>query len=246
MDIDQYCRDVEAHLCRRNEGNLVRLVGPGFEMVRGWAVAGIPLRVALQGIDRRVDRAAAKGPRRHPIRVGFCEADVLDAFDAWRRAVGVYGTGGEAGAEAGDDGHADEAGVEPSRRGRSRESLATHLDRVIVRLTALRTGDAAAPWGAALDEIVRRLDALHPEARRARGDARDRLLADLSALDDELLERARGCADPALVAEAERDADAELQPFASRLTAQAFAAARRRSADRILRERLRLPALSTE
>jgi hypothetical protein len=36
-----------------------------------------------------VDRFAAKGPRRRPVRVEFCDADVLDVFDEWRRAVGV-------------------------------------------------------------------------------------------------------------------------------------------------------------
>jgi hypothetical protein len=94
MESDSYCRDVEAHLCRRNGGHLVRLVGPSFETVVAWAAKGIPLKVAMTGIDRYVERAAAKGPRRRPIRVEFCEADVLDAFDEWRRAVGV-GTAGQ-------------------------------------------------------------------------------------------------------------------------------------------------------
>ena len=55
MDTDQYCREIETHLCRRNGGHLVRVAGPAFEMVRGWAQRGIPLKVAFQGIDRYVD-----------------------------------------------------------------------------------------------------------------------------------------------------------------------------------------------
>ncbi len=94
MDADAYCREIEAHLCRRNAGHLVRVAGPAFEMVAGWAAQGIPLKVALSGIDRAVDRRDAKGPSRRPLRVEFCEADVLDAFDAWRRAVGVGTAGG--------------------------------------------------------------------------------------------------------------------------------------------------------
>ena len=89
MNADDYCRDIEARLCRRNQGHLVRIVGPAFDTVRRWAEMGIPLKVAFQGIDRYVERATAKGPRRRPVRIEFCEADVLDAFDAWRRAVGV-------------------------------------------------------------------------------------------------------------------------------------------------------------
>ncbi len=244
MDTDEYCRELEAHLCRRNEGHLVRIVGPAFERVRHWARLGIPLKVAVQGIDRYVDRVSARGPRRRPIRIEFCEADVLDAFDAWRRAVGVYAAAPIAAGEAGADGPVD--ANEPGRRARSRESLSTHLDRVIIRLTALRSGEVSAVWDAATGEIVRRLDAIHPAARRARGEARDRFLAELTALDTRLIEVARACAPPDLLADATREADAELEPFATRLSSEAFASAHRRCTDRIVRERLRLPTLAVE
>ena len=67
----------------------MRVVGPAFDLVQGWAAAGVPLKVALSGIDRCCARLEARGPRRRPVRVEFCEADVLEAFDGWRRAVGV-------------------------------------------------------------------------------------------------------------------------------------------------------------
>ena len=86
-DAGAYCRGVEAHLCRRNTGQLVRIVGPSFDLVSGWAQRGVPLRVACRGIDRYVDRQAAKGPRRRPIRIENCDFDVLDVFDEWRRAI---------------------------------------------------------------------------------------------------------------------------------------------------------------
>src|SRR5688572_8754027 len=88
-DLGAYCRAVESYLCRRNEGHLVRVVGPAFDCVAAWAARGVPLRVAYRGIDRCVDRLAAKGNRRRPVKVEFCDADVLDVFDEWRRAVGV-------------------------------------------------------------------------------------------------------------------------------------------------------------
>ena len=47
----------------------------------------------MRGIDRYFERYYAKGPRRRPVRVEFCEADVLDVFDEWRRAVGHPGRG---------------------------------------------------------------------------------------------------------------------------------------------------------
>ena len=246
MDVDAYCREIEAHLCRRNAGHLVRIAGPAFDIVRGWAQRGIPLKVAMHGIDRYVDRSNARGMRRRPVRVEFCEADVLDAFDAWKRAVGVH----RADAVAGEDGDAARGGTEApgeeAPRARARESLATHLDRVIIRLTSLRTGEAGESWDTTLEEFVRTLDAMHPAARRARGEARERMLADLEALDARLMERARGVAAADLLADAAREATAELEPFASRLSAAAYAAAHQRCENRVLRERLRLPTLALE
>ena len=89
IDVESYARDLEAYLCRKNDGHLIRITGPAFEQVHGWAAQGVPLKVAQAGIDRYFERYYRKGPRRRPVRIEFCEADVLDAFDDWRRAVGV-------------------------------------------------------------------------------------------------------------------------------------------------------------
>ena len=86
---EEYCRQLEAYLCRKNDGHLIRIVGPAFEQVCGWSTRGIPLKLAMRGIDRYFERYYAKGPRRRPVRVEFCEADVLDVFDEWRRSVGI-------------------------------------------------------------------------------------------------------------------------------------------------------------
>src|SRR4026209_1234684 len=89
IDSAEYCRETEAYLCRKNEGHLIRIAGPVFEQVSGWAAQGVPLAVAFRGIDQYCERYFAKGPRRRPVRVEFCEADILELFDDWQRAVGV-------------------------------------------------------------------------------------------------------------------------------------------------------------
>ena len=96
MSASDYCREIEAYLCRKNEGHLIRIVGPAFEQVCGWANLGVPLKVAFRGIDQYCERYYAKGPRRRPVRIEFCEADILDLFDAWRRAIGVVQAEGAA------------------------------------------------------------------------------------------------------------------------------------------------------
>ena len=81
MTPDAYCREIEAYLTRKNDGHLVRIVGPSFDRVRGWAEQGVPLKVAFQGIDRYFERYYARGPRRRPVHIDHCEADVLEAFE---------------------------------------------------------------------------------------------------------------------------------------------------------------------
>ena len=69
MDVAQYCRDLESHLCRKNDGHLMRIVGPSFELVSRWASDGVPLKVACSGIDRYFDRYYRKGARRRPVKI---------------------------------------------------------------------------------------------------------------------------------------------------------------------------------
>jgi len=99
MTTDEYCREIESYLCRKNDGHLIRIVGPSFERVCGWAAQGIPFKIVCQGIDACFVRYYAKGTRRRPVQIDFCENDILDAFDAWRRAVGVRMPGNHAAGE---------------------------------------------------------------------------------------------------------------------------------------------------
>ncbi len=50
IDVEPYCRDIEAYLCRKNDGHLIRITGPAFEQVQGWASQGVPLKVAESGL----------------------------------------------------------------------------------------------------------------------------------------------------------------------------------------------------
>ena len=226
-----YCRRIEGYLCRKNDGHLVRIVGPAFEQVCAWASRGVPLRVAFSGIDRYFERYYAKGPRRRPVRVEFCEADILDVFDEWRRAVGVTDAPVLTGKPA----------EEPAAR--SQTSLPAHLDRVVARLTAARAGESR-PLDSVLESLVRELDAIRTHAKGARGAAREEIVARLAVLDASLLESARAEAAGGTLEEIAGEADTELAPFRARMDGAAYDAARRACIDRLLRERLRLPTIA--
>jgi hypothetical protein len=229
MDAAEYCREIETYLCRKNEGHLIRIVGPVFEQVSGWAAQGVPLAIAFKGIDAYCERYYAKGPRRRPVRVEFCEADVLTLFDDWRRAVGVSSLAGT------DD---------PVER--AHDSLPSHIDRAIARLTMLRAGRPPGVFADRIDETVRELDRLKASAKNARGEARTAMLDRLVTLDAGLLDVVRSQLAAAARADLRAKAEAEIAPFAARMPADARAAAIEAALARLVRDSAGLPVLAFE
>ena len=107
----------------------------------------------------------------------------------------------------------------------------------------LRGSDKAGPvLGAALDAAVRGLDALQPEAARARGDARDALLRRVASIDEELADGCGRRARPAERTALEREADAELEPFRARMPDEAYRQSRRQALQRLVRQHFGLPS----
>jgi hypothetical protein len=234
MDPSDYAREIERYLCRKNDGHLIRIVGPAFEQVCGWAQQGVPLKVAFRGIDQYCERYYAKGPRRRPVRIEFCEADILDLFDAWRRAIGVSAPrGGGAG--------------EPEEPKARKPALAAHVERVVARLVnVLDRGEWSGAFTAALDDLVRELEPMTHAARGARGDARARLIERLGDLDRAMMEAGLRELDPAARARLRAEAGEELAPFGGRLAPDARASALDAAFTRLARESLGLPTVTYE
>lgn len=232
MDPSEYCREIETYLCRKNEGHLIRIVGPAFEQVSGWAAQGVPLKVAFRGIDQYCERYYAKGPRRRPVRIEFCEADILDLFDAWRRAIGVTGIG------------AAQEDAEPAPR---KPALASHIERAIARLTTARRGHRrSAEFDGALADAIRELDDLQPDARHARGEGRARIIGRLSELDRQVLDIAFAEIDRDRADAIRREAVAELAPFGARMASDARDRAVEAAYARLVREEFGLPVIAFE
>lgn len=229
-----FCHEIETYLCRKNDGHLIRVTGPSFELVSSWAVQGIPLKVAYAGIDRYFERYYRKGPRRRPVKIDFCEADVLDVFDEWRRAVGV--TSPE------NRGPALSAPADEKPRG---PSLPAHLERVLLKLTSARaSGKLSDRFDALIDRASGELETARASAGGVRGEARQALLARLTALDDELIREARTALGDQELALLSREADDELALFRERMTSDAFARARDNAVSRLVRERFGLPTVT--
>jgi hypothetical protein len=242
VDADAYCREIEAHLCRRNAGHMVRVVGPAFELVAGWAAKGIPLKVALHGIDQCIDRRAAKGPSRRPLRVEFCDADVLDAFDQWRRAVGIGTAGG--GALPAPGASEDEA---PASRSKPGHSLRAHLDRVVTRLTdRVAAGSLGPSLEPAVESLIVELGRDREASRSLRGEARAQFVERLQALDRRLMDAARSATPSTTIEQLAREADLELSGFKGRMSAEDYSRAVAAAATKLLRDHWKLPVVVYE
>jgi hypothetical protein len=234
-DPGDYARQVESYLCQKNRGHLIRVVGPAFDLVCGWAAVGVPLKVALRGIDRCCERLEARGPRRRPVRIEFCEADVLEAFDDWRRAVGVT---------AAVSPETPEADTESTPR---KPALAAHVERAIARLAHARgAGPSATPQLARLERTIRDLESVAAGAARARGEARAAIVARLAEIDSTLIAETVADLTPAESARLRAEANAELLPFGARMPEDARARALDAAFERLVREAAGLPTLRYE
>jgi len=232
--IAEFCQQIEIYLCKKNDGHLIRVTGPSFDLVSRWAAQGIPLKVACAGIDRYFERYYRKGPRRRPVKIDFCEADVLDVFDEWQKATGL--------SRAALSGPRAEASPAEKSRG---PSLPAHLERVVLKLTAARaSGRLGDEFDAIIDRVSAELETARAAAGGVRGDARQALLARLAALDEELLQGARAALSEPDRATLSREAAEELGSFRDRMAPEAFARAHDGALSRLIRERFGLPTMT--
>ncbi|MPY86675.1 MAG: hypothetical protein GEU99_01990 [Luteitalea sp.] len=243
VELGQYCRELEAYLCRKNGGHLIRVVGPAFEMVSGWYARGVPLKIAQRGIDRVIERRAhGRRSGRRPIRIELCEPDVLDAFEEWRRAIGPLFVG----AAGGRGGVVREVspvatGVETLHQA----SLPQHLRRVLVRLTSLRAAEHhSSAFETVLDAAIAELDAMHEASRRARGALRTELLERLVGIDRRLMTGARAALSESAYDALGREAEARLAAHRAYMSAEDYARLRDAAVETLLRDRLGVPQIA--
>ncbi len=175
----------------------------------------------------------------------FCEPDVLDAFDAWRRAVGVAGPASPEPMVAIDAGESAEGStVERSASPRRPSPLHRQIDRAMSKLTQRRL-DASLPGelADAIDAALTALDGVRARAKGARGAARTDVRESLAAIDETLAVAAVKGLSPERRAQIDRDARRELQPFVGRLTPEAHARSVAAATARLVKGELDLPDL---
>lgn len=228
-DVADYCRQVEAHLTRINGGHLVRVVGPGFALVKQWADEGVPLSVVFKGIEQKAGRHK-QGASRRPLRIEFCDADVREVFEAWRRATGI--------AAAVLD--APDAGREVLKRRSPSKTIDTAIERLGRLAGRLELPDE---FRDAISRAIERLSAVREGLAHSRGAAREPWLAQLAPIDHDLMAQARRVVDAEVVRGLTEQAEREMAAYRDRLAPEAWQRAVTVTVDRGVRAHCELPTL---
>jgi len=228
-DPDPYFQAIEEAFNRRRGAPLI-LSPRDWALIGEWKSAGVPLRIALLGIENIFDAFARRAPVSRRINsLSYCRQEVLGLHELY---IGLHGP--EAGRPA------DAAPHDPAR------ALARHLTRLSKRLKE----SLAAASEAGGDRLVGAIAEAAAEIRRIRKALKTGPLdpvsieAALERLDADLVAAARTMLDDAARAALEVEADDALGAGRHRMTASALESTRRAALDSLLRRHAGIPRLS--
>ena len=203
-------------------------------LIESWQERGVPLHVALRGIEHAFDSHDAKKQKRTVKTLLYCQEEVEAQYAEWLESrVGSH----ERAAEPNEDD--DKSPFAPS-------VVLEHLERKLIELTALmhqrrETEDE-------LTEAFTRASRLLVEIKREYTEAR---VPDTRKLEESLtgVERLLETAISAVVGDVEREAmgaeiEAQLQPYKRQMDKATFAQTRTNLLRKRLREHFGVPRLS--
>jgi len=229
-DGDEYYRAIEEEF-NRLRGAPTLLSPRDWALIGEWRQAGVPLRVALQGIANVFETFAQRAPTARRINsLSYCRQEVLSLHELY---LGLHG------AEAGRPGTSSE---EPHPG----KALLRHLTRLARRVREAMTLASEERH----DEVVAALAGTTSELKRMRREVKAATLEpqaleeQLRELDEALLESARSSLSSDERARLEAEADAMLVDRRARMTEEAYAATRGMYLSRHLRNIRQLPRLT--
>jgi hypothetical protein len=248
-----YFTEIEDAFIRRRGRHL--LLSPmDWALIESWKEMGVPLHVALRGIEKSFDSYESKPRKRTVKSLFYCQEEVEAQFAEWVESqTGAHAPANEAAAPADEVGGAGTAAVEKDEPGRGlpfpRPVIAAHLADCREGLArALEKRRAAGAGEDAVTEALARAAARMGElaedfGRAARPDA-ELLEGSLTDLES-LLDRALRSSLPAEEVEAARASAAEqLKPYKARMERATYEQTLDNLLAKSLREATGVPRLS--
>jgi signal transduction histidine kinase len=235
-----YFTEIEDTFIRRR-GKHLWLSPMDWSLMESWKEMGIPLHVALRGIERAFDSFEAKPRRRSVKSLLYCQEEVEAQFLEWQEAQV-----GAALVNSNGDGASEKTTVDASLPF-PRAVILEHLERARASLSRIcdeRKESRADDFCDALSRAASRLKELGKDfASAARPDA-EKLEESLTSLEKMLDEALRLSISSQELAAARFESEEQLQPYRSRMERAVF----EQTLDNLLLKRLRdahgLPRLS--
>jgi hypothetical protein len=248
-----YFTEIEDAFIRRRGKHL--LLSPmDWALIESWKSMGVPLHVALRGVERSFDSYEAKPRRRTVKSLLYCQEEVEAQFAEWRdRQTGAHDAG-DAAAETNGRGakSAKGKGAREETEGDGlpfpREAIASHLassraETVSARAARLAKGRED-ELTEALARAASRLEGLERDfAAAARPDAEllEGALCDLEAMLDRAV---HSSVEPERVEARRREAEEQLKPYRARMERKVYEQTRDNLLAKYLREDCDVPRLS--
>jgi hypothetical protein len=216
MNYYNYFTEIEEHFVRRRGKHLY--VSPlDWSLIATWRDSGVPLHVALRGIDRAMDNFFAR-PLRSGSQVSslfYCHASVMEEY-----ARHLESHLGEAPVEA-----AGTAASAPPQttEGPGKQAVLEFLNARIAEIKTLYTklsGLEGASEG--IDRIVRRLEELVQDLETTNEVDFEALDRDLAILDEALVRDLHKAVAPEQIAAWEQEAKKELKIYRKKLPKETY------------------------
>ncbi|HEX8070535.1 MAG TPA: hypothetical protein VF546_11320 [Pyrinomonadaceae bacterium] len=260
MTYFNYFTEIEDTFIRRRGKHL--LLSPmDWALIESWQQRGVPLHVALRGVERAFDSYEAKPRRRSVKSLLYCEEEVEAQFAEWReRQQGAHVPAGDA--ETKDAAAMSGVATSGAATNGARGSAATQANgdaglpfpraAISAHLAACRAQveQAHAARGSedelreALARVAARLAELETDFARSPRPNAEQLEGALTDLEG-LLDRALRAHLPAAQIEARRaEAEAQLRPYRARMGRETYEQTRDNLLAKLLREDGGVPRLS--
>jgi hypothetical protein len=244
-----YFTEIEDAFIRRRGKHL--LLSPlDWALIESWKAMGVPLHVALRGVEKSFDSYEAKPRRRSVKSLLYCQEEVEAQFSEWReRQTGAHDAG-----DAAANGGAKSKGQGGKGEGEGdglpfpREAIAEHLAAARAETLGARAARLAKGGEDGLTETLARaadrLEGLERDfAAAARPDAEllEGALCDLEAMLDRAV---RSSVAPERIEARRREAEEQLKPYRARMGRAAYEQTRDNLLAKYLREDCDVPRLS--
>jgi hypothetical protein len=229
----QYFTEIEERFSRRR-GSVLLLSTLDWALIESWREAGVPLEAVLRGIDAAFDKyeartARAKGRLRKVNGLAWCAQAVMEAAEEMVEAA---------------TGVAPERTKEAAESGFEIERVASYLTGNAEKIAVASKGPGGSSALETLRSTAQRLRELAMNLQGSETMSLEELDRTLSVLEERMVDAVRGAAEEAELVALREQADRELAPFRSRMSAVQLRQVQQQFLTKRLLELRALPRLS--